>query len=151
MVFNPDDARDVLQDVNAIIIRKRGSFTPGTDFKSWSFSIARFECLAYLRRYQARKAVPADDLLQYLADGAEGEADKVDSWLNALSHCRKLLPEESASLLDLRYRTRTPLEKIAAQWKTSEGALKQKLFRIRNQLKTCILKKIAGTDADELN
>lgn len=151
MVFNPEDARDVLQDVNAVIIRKHERFTPGTDFKSWAFAIARFECLAWLRRYEARRATPVDSgLLEHLAEGAESRADDTDAWLAALAECRKLLPEESAQLLQLRYQAQVPLEEIAGRWKTTEGALKQKLFRIRNQLKDCILKRRAEADAEEM-
>ncbi|MCW1883627.1 sigma-70 family RNA polymerase sigma factor [Luteolibacter flavescens] len=149
MVFNPEDARDVLQDVNAIILRKKERFTPGTDFKSWSFAIARFECLSYLRRYQGQKAVPSEELLDHLAGAAEARADDLGPWLGALSECRKLLPGESVSLLDLRYHTRMPLDEIAGKWNTTEGALKQKLFRIRNQLKNCILGRLAGRLADD--
>lgn len=149
MVFNPEDARDVLQDVNVIIIRKRDQFATGTDFKSWSFAIARFECLAYLRRLEARRPVPPDGLLEHLAEGAEARADQINSWLKALAECRKLLAEESHRLLDLRYQTRTPLEEIAGLWKTSEGALKQKLFRVRSQLKDCILKRLAEAGTEE--
>lgn len=145
MVFNVEDARDVLQDVNAIILRKRVQFNPGTDFKSWAFAIARFECLAYLRRLEKRPALASDVLQDYLAEGAESRADEIDSWLAALVECRKLLPEESGRLLDLRYQYRIALEEIADRWNTTEGALKQKLFRIRNQLKTCIVKRLAGS------
>ena len=149
MVFNPEDARDVLQDVNAIVIRKRGRFTPGTDFKSWAFAIARFECLAYLRRYEAKRSALDTGLFEHLAEGAEARAGDIDSWLEALADCRKLLPEESARLLDLRYQARTPLEEIASLWKTTEGALKQKLFRARNQLKICITKRLVPNDEEE--
>jgi len=150
MVFNPEDARDLLQDVNAIIIRKRKRFAVGTDFKSWAFAIARFECLAYLRRYEMRRSAPLHaGLLEYLADGAEGCADDIDPWLEALAECRRLLPEESVELLTLRYQTRVPLEEIARLWKTTEGALKQKLFRVRNQLKACIMKRRSETGAGE--
>lgn len=151
MVFNPDDARDVLQDVNAVIIRKRERFTAGTDFKSWAFAIARFECLAWLRRYETRRTPPLDSgLLEHLAEGAEARADDTDAWLEALAECRKLLPDDSAELLQLRYQTRVPLEEIATRWKTTEGALKQKLFRIRNLLKNCILKRRSQAAAEEI-
>ncbi|MCW1913855.1 sigma-70 family RNA polymerase sigma factor [Luteolibacter sp. GHJ8] len=150
MVFNPDDARDVLQDVNAVIIRKRGQFMPGSDFKSWSFAIARFECLTYLRRHEAKRAASAsEEFLMHLAEGAETKADESEGWLEALAECRKLLPEESARLLQLRYQARVPLEEIAPRWQTTEGALKQKLFRIRAQLKNCILKRRSAAEGDK--
>lgn len=143
MVFDPDDARDVLQDVNAIIIRKRGQFVTGTDFKSWAFAIARFECLGYLSRL--KKGSPAaleSDVVQMIAESAEERADDTEAWLTALAQCRQSLPAEAAELLDLRYQQRVMLEVIADRWNTSVGALKQKLFRIRAQLRACVLKRL---------
>jgi RNA polymerase sigma-70 factor (ECF subfamily) len=140
MVFNPDDAMDVLQDVNAIILRKRSQFRPGTDFKSWTFAIARFEGLAYLKRHSKRPVISlGDDLTMELARQAEENADDIEIWYRALEQCRKKLEPDAADLLDLRYRRRKPLEEIAAEWNTSVGALKQKLFRTRESLRKCIL------------
>lgn len=147
MIFNPEDARDILQNVNAIMIRKRDRFRVNTDFKSWSFTIARFECLTYLRRHKAGRVVASEDLAEYLAEGAEDISEKMDSWLSALAHCRKLLSGENEKLLDLRYRIRVPLEEIALLWKVSEGSLKQKLFRVRKQLKACVVARISGGEA----
>lgn len=140
MVFNPDDAMDVLQDVNAIILRKRSQFRPGTDFKSWTFAIARFEGLAYLKRHSKRPMISlGDDLTMELARQAEENADDIETWYRALEQCRKKLETGAADLLDLRYRRRMPLEDIAIDWNTSVGALKQKLFRTRETLRKCIL------------
>lgn len=147
MVFNPEEARDVLQDVNAIIIRKRDRFESGTDFKSWAFAIARFECLNFLRRYKQRSSLSdQEDLVLYLSEGAETHVDRMSSWLAALTACRRRLTPENNSLVSLRYATRTPLEEIALRRGTTEGALKQKLFRIRTQLRKCVLKRLAETE-----
>lgn len=143
MVFDPDDARDVLQDVNAIIIRKRSQFADGTDFKSWAFAIARFECLGYLSRLKKSSPIALEfDVMEMIAERAEERADDTDAWLHALAQCRKSLPTDAVELLDLRYQQRVMLEVIADRWKTSVGALKQKLFRVRAQLRTCVLKRL---------
>ena len=46
-------AGDVVQQANAKIWEKRADFQPGTNFKAWAMSIARFEVLNY-RKQQAR-------------------------------------------------------------------------------------------------
>lgn len=143
MVFSPEDARDVLQEVNIIMVRKRQSFVTGTNFKAWAFSIARFEGLAYLARHKRVQWCTLDSgLIDSLADAAEEKAEKVSAQALALEQCKKLLPEASLQLLEHRYERRTPLENLACAWKTTEGALKQKLFRIRARLKKCIEKKL---------
>lgn len=147
MVYDPDDARDVLQDVNAIILRKKARFRPGSNFKAWSFAIARFECLTYLRQHDSDRSRFPEDMAEFLADGAEERADDIERWMTALGQCRELLPDDDRRLLQLRYEKGTPLERVAEQWGTTEGALKQKLFRTRKRLKQCILNRL-GKNAD---
>ena len=142
MVYQPDDARDVLQDVNIILFRKKEQFTMGTNFTAWCLTIARYECLAYLAR---RKNIPWQaldhGLIEQIADRAEERTDDVEKWLVALEKCRRKLPAESADLLALRYEQKVGLETVAGRWGTSVGALKQKLLRIRSQLRECILRR----------
>ena len=38
-----DEVEDVIQETNAAIWRKRGEFEIGTNFKSWMFSVAKFQ------------------------------------------------------------------------------------------------------------
>jgi RNA polymerase sigma-70 factor (ECF subfamily) len=145
MVFDPEDARDVLQDVNVIAFRKREQFVPGTDFKAWLFAIARFEGLTYLsRRKKVHWSNLDSDVLETLANKAEERSDDVEPYLGALAKCREALPQEAAELLTLRYQHRVMLETVAERWKTSVGALKQKLFRIRTLLKDCIHQRLGS-------
>jgi RNA polymerase sigma-70 factor (ECF subfamily) len=147
MVFDPEDARDVLQDVNMIAVRKREQFAPGTDFKAWLFAIARFECLTYLSRRKKLQWSSLDsEMVETLANKAEERADDVEPWLGALAKCREELPAEAVELLMLRYQHRVMLETVAERWKTSVGALKQKLFRIRALLKECIHQRLGRAE-----
>ena len=114
----------------------------GTNFTAWCLTIARYECLAYLAR---RKNIPWQaldhGLIEQIADRAEERTDDVEKWLVALEKCRRKLPAESADLLALRYEQKVGLETVAGRWGTSVGALKQKLLRIRSQLRECILRR----------
>ena len=139
MVFNPDDARDVLQDVNIVLFRKQSYFVVGTNFKAWAFAIARYECLRYLSNFKKREFVTLDTgLLESLAQKSEEVVDDVDPHLAALKNCMEELPDEARELLAYRYTKKRSLELVASDWKTSVGALKQKLFRTRARLKKCI-------------
>lgn len=143
MVFNPDDAKDTLQDVNIVLYRKKDNYEHGTNFKAWAFTIARFECLSYLSRYKKAQWTTLDTgLLESIADEAEEKADDIEPWIKALQQCIKLLPEDIQHLIDSRYQQRTPLDNTAQHMQTSVGALKQKLFRARKQLKKCILQRL---------
>lgn len=143
MIFNPDDARDILQDVNIVLMRKREKFVLGTNFKAWAFTIARFECLSYLSRYKKVQWTTLDTgLLESLASIAEEEAEDIKPWIRALRTCLQSLPEEFRQLIHHRYKQRIPLETTAKNLQTSVPALKQKLYRIRNNLRKCILQRL---------
>ena len=95
MVYQPEDARDVLQDVNVILFRKKEQFAMGTNFTAWCFTIARYECLAYLARRKNIDWQTLDHgLIDQIADRAEERVDDVENWLVALEKCRRKLSEE---------------------------------------------------------
>ncbi len=143
MVFNPEDARDTLQDVNVILYRKRHTYKHGTNFKAWALAIARFECLSYLSRYKKMQWTTLDSaVLGQLADQAEQKADCILPWLVALRECIRLQPDDVQRLLESHYHRLTPLDTIASQLQTSVGAVKQKLFRTRKKLRSCVLSRI---------
>lgn len=144
MVFNPDDARDTLQDVNIVLYRKKDSYTHGTNFKAWAFTIARFECLSYLSRYKKTQWATLDTgLLETIADKAEDTAEDSEPWLAALRQCMQSLTPDAKKVIHSRYQAKIPLEVSAENEQTTVGALKQKLFRARNQLRECIIKRLS--------
>lgn len=139
MVYNPEDARDILQDVNIILLKKRASFETGTNFKAWAFTIARFECLAYLSRHKKFQPSTLDTgLIDSLAEIVEQESETIEPRIYALRLCLKLLSIEFRELLEFRYSDKIPLEKVAEQKNVTVTSVKQKLYRIRNNLKKCI-------------
>jgi len=143
MIFNPQDARDALQDVNIILYRKKDSFTLGTNFKAWAFTIARFECLTYLARYKKKQWTTLDTgLIESLADEAETEPYEIAPRRRALQHCLSILPTESQSIIQAHYKQRTSIENSAQKSKLTATAFKQKLYRIRNRLRKCILTRL---------
>lgn len=140
MVFNPSDARDILQDVNIVLIRKKAKYERGTNFKAWAFTIARFECLSYLSRYKKHQWTTLDTgMLESLADMAEEDSGEMKPWLLALRQCLQTLSKEAQQLIHARYQKRISLDEAAELQQISTPAVKQKLYRIRNNLKKCIL------------
>lgn len=141
-------ARDVAQQANAAIWRKRADFTLGTNFKAWVFSIARFEVLNY-RKQQARDARLefSEDLEEII--GCELAASRIDlgQWQEALQHCLgKLRPQDRALVLH-RYSRAGTLADFAAAAKRTVGGLKVTLHRLRNALLACMKQQMGGPEA----
>jgi RNA polymerase sigma-70 factor (ECF subfamily) len=53
---NLSDADDVLQDTNAVLLRKRTQFVAGTEFGAWACRVAYFEVLALRRKRQRERS-----------------------------------------------------------------------------------------------
>ena len=78
-------AKDVTQQANATIWKKRLDFTPGSNFKAWAFSIARFEVLNYRKRLAKEARLHfSEDLEQTFATEMSEFAEDWDSRMQAL-------------------------------------------------------------------
>jgi RNA polymerase sigma-70 factor (ECF subfamily) len=70
------DPRDVLQEVNITLWKKKAHFRPGTNFKAWAFRIARYHALSHLRFLKKQNCFVFDnELVEQLADRAEEDLD----------------------------------------------------------------------------
>ncbi len=140
---NPE-AADVAQQANTTIWKKRGDFEPGTNFKAWAFSIARYEVLSY-RKKQARDArlVFSDEMEEIFASELPHRVDDLEDRQMALRGCLEKLKPAQRELIRHRYFRRTPLKEYAEEIGRSVGGLKVTLHRIRNALAKCIDQKLA--------
>lgn len=141
-------ARDVSQQANAKIWEKRADFEPGTNFKAWTFSIARFEVLNY-RKQQARDArlVFSDELEQTIAAELVDAHDDVQARHEALKDCLQKLRSTDRELLLHRYASAGTLVEYAALAGRSVGGLKVTLHRLRSVLLACIERKLRCVEA----
>jgi RNA polymerase sigma-70 factor (ECF subfamily) len=132
---------DVLQRANLVIWKKRSAFKPGTDFRAWAFSIARWEVRAYLKERKRRSwLVIDDDLACLLYEAAEQTAEELPmaDMRAALEKCMGQLKPEERDLVTHRYYTDAPLQVFAEQHGRPVTSLKTSLARIRASLKRCI-------------
>ena len=143
-------AHDVVQQANATLWRKRDEFAPGTHFKAWAFSVARYEVLNH-RKQQARdsRLVFGEELEKVLADDLIERPDDTERRHEALQGCLEKLREEDRELLLHRYTaTAGTLDDFAQRMGRSVGGLKVTLHRLRNALLGCIEKQLAITEAE---
>lgn len=139
-----DGVDDVLQETNMVLWEKRGSYEPGTDFRAWACTIARFKTMAH-RRKIARLGIRSfdDDLLDVLAAECEASPDELDEKLRALEKCLGRLNEPERGLIEHRYYSATGLDEFAARSGRPVESLRVSLFRIRAALKKCISAELA--------
>jgi RNA polymerase sigma-70 factor (ECF subfamily) len=143
-------AHDVVQQANATLWRKRSEFVSGTNFKAWTFSVARFEVLNH-RKQQARNSwiLFGEELEQVLAEDLLERAEGTQRRYEALQWCLKKLRQQDRELLMHRYgATAGTLKNFAQRMGRSVGGLKVTLHRLRNALLGCIEKQLATTEAE---
>jgi RNA polymerase sigma-70 factor (ECF subfamily) len=132
-------AWDVLQETNIVLWAKRDEFEPGSNFRAWSHTVARFQVLAYLRD---RTREPLSLLTPEIFEKMEGEAipdfDNHEARLNALATCLKELAPTAAKIVRLHYAERRSLKQVGELLSMNANAVKQALFRTRRTLLQCI-------------
>lgn len=134
------DMEDVMQETSMVIWQKRAEFEPGTDFRAWMFSVARFRVMAFWRDEKRRKesALPGA-LLDQLADQAVAEGfEGIDRRYQFLGQCIEMLRPEDRGLILQRYlRGMTPGQ-LADQLGRTSNSVRVSLHRIRGILRHCI-------------
>ena len=133
-----DQARDVLQRTNLVICEKAGDYTPGTSFTAWTFTIARFQLMAWRKSQSRNRLVFSDSVYEQIDEKNERLEDDDDARIDALKDCIKLLKVNESKLLEQRYRQDLPLANIASAMNLSLDAIGMRLSRVRQKLGTCI-------------
>ncbi len=128
---------DVLQETNLVLWKKREQFEIGSNFSAWAFAIARNKTLSHLRKLRRdQRPVLDEGLVEELSNEFAAESGELDAWFDALDGCVGKLTREQRSLLEFRYRSGRELQEYPS--KSSVGALRGRLHRIRAALRDCI-------------
>jgi RNA polymerase sigma-70 factor, ECF subfamily len=132
-----EDAREVMQEVAAVLWRKFEALESVADFRRWAFGVARFEAFNYNRARQRERLVFDDELLGLLAQEAEDEATNQEMEAKALEHCLQKLPEAQRALVHAAYAPGVRIDELARASGRSAMALYKSLHRIRIALIEC--------------
>ncbi len=134
---NANEADDVLQNTNLVLLKKREAFRPDADFAAWALQIARYE-VEHFRQSSASVRRRFDDVLvEQLAARAAALAGDLSSELKALRWCMLRLSSAEREMLTLRYGG-SSIGAIAERWGRSVGSISQTLYRVRNKLAECV-------------
>jgi DNA-directed RNA polymerase specialized sigma24 family protein len=116
-------------------------------FLAWVLGFARFEVLRGRRDQSRDRHVLANDLLETLESELVTLASELDRRKQALDGCRENLDGRSGKLLELTYGKSLPLAAVAKKVGSSPGAIRTALCRIRDRLRECVERRLAGGDA----
>ena len=138
------DYMDVVQEVNITLWQKRKKYRPGSNFKAWAFTTARYHVMS-ARRKMARDAkhlVFSPDLIEILADVAPYGEGRLEDELAALGQCMGELRPQDRELLRSRYSGITTIENYARERGRNAGTVRATLRRLRATLLKCVTNKL---------
>lgn len=143
-VMDQDLIDDLAQKVALACWRKRDDFTEDRDFLSWVLGFARLEVLRIRRDHARDRYVLDEDLLSTLEADLGVLMPELDRQHQALELCRADLDGRARDLLELAYGRSLPLASIAEKVGSSHAAIRTALCRIRERLRECIERRLAG-------
>jgi RNA polymerase sigma-70 factor, ECF subfamily len=132
------DAEDILQETNLVLWSKQAEFTPGTDFRAWSFRIARYQVMAYRKRQSLSRLVFSEELIDRLTAQAEARREALDDKRELLIDCLRKLGDPQRQLLADHYAEQLSGREIAEKTGRKVDAVFQALHRVRDALLQCI-------------
>ena len=137
-----DQSLEVLQRTNLVIWQKATDYQSGTSFEAWTFTIARFQLMAWRKTQSRNRLVFSDAVYEQIDGKVKPSEDEDDARVDALQDCVKQLNVDESKLLEQRYREDRPLATIASTMNMSLDAIGMRLSRIRKKLGKCIQQKL---------
>jgi RNA polymerase sigma-70 factor, ECF subfamily len=141
LLADRNEADDVLQNVNLVLLRKQESFQGGSDFGGWAMQIAYLEVQTHRKRNSRARQRLSDVAVEFLTETARTVDGGWEAHREALRKCLDLVPEKQRELLACRYGGQT-MESLSAQLGRPIGSISQSLYRIRNRLADCIRRRL---------
>ena len=128
---------DIVQETFLTACQKAESYEPGTNFRGWIFTIARFKALAAMKRDSGRALLLDPELAELLA--AEERPDPaLEQRVAALDDCVEKLAGAARRAVLLRYSKNLGPTEIAREMGWSVNALNVALSRARIVLRECV-------------
>lgn len=135
MVRSEDAAKDVVQEALLKLAQNLPRLKNPQAFDRWSRRILYRCCLAHLRREKRdRQCVREFESLSLIAPGPDPEAQAIRSH-GELSDAIDSLGSKSREVVRMHYFFDLSLREIANRVRITEGAVKVRLHRARNQLR----------------
>lgn len=137
-----DQTLEVLQRTNLVICQKAADYRPGTSFEAWTFTIARFQLMAWRKAQSRNRLVFSDTVYEQIDRKTEPSEANDDARADVLKDCVKQLNVNERKLLEQRYQEDLPLTTLASTMNISLDAIGMRLSRIRKKLGQCIQQKL---------
>ena len=140
IVFNHDDADDVLQNTFIKVYRGILQFEGKSKLYTWLYRIATNEALTHLQSQKRHASASLDDTDNLLSNRLHA-----DEWFDGDAVQAQLLiaiaqlPDKQKQVFNLRYYDEMPYEEMSQMLNTSVGALKASFHHAAKKIETAFL------------
>jgi RNA polymerase sigma-70 factor (ECF subfamily) len=138
----PADREDVVQQVALTVARRFEEYDEQRPFLAWALWLAKSRIIDFYRAQGRQKEILSDEILDQIAERFVDRQTETSPKMRALEICLEKLPKRSRSLIQLRYHDGFPIEKIAQSVRSTPGAVRVTLHRIRNMLAECVKQRL---------
>ena len=138
LLGNPDDARDVSQEVMIKVFGYLPKFEGRSMFKTWLMQIARNTCFTMQAKLKRQRELR--DILEYETD--ENVGDRIMTEAMDIDTILSTLNKQDKEILVMRYMAELQFDEIAEVCDISLSAAKMRVYRATEALK----KKMAAQD-----
>ncbi|MDG2012895.1 MAG: sigma-70 family RNA polymerase sigma factor [Pirellulaceae bacterium] len=142
LVTDRNEADEILQQTNLVLVRKQKNFLAGSNFGAWARAIAFHEVQTARKSFARRKLRLSTELVEQLALVAEDQSSEPKLIRSALRQCLRQLAPPQRELIKDRY-SGVAVSKLAELSNRTVGAISQELYRIRATLAKCISQRTA--------
>ena len=144
LVLDPDEASEILQEVNLVLWEKRNEFQLGTNFRAWAFQVARYKLLQHRGRRRRACRCFSDELIDELILQAKDDEEALDGMIDDLRRCVSLLSPRDRELIVKRYAPRATCQSVADSVGRPVRWVYKAVSRIRKTLLDCLLREAAN-------
>ena len=138
LVCDLQDVEDILQETNIYIWRKADTYDSSRPFLPWAKTLAKYQVLRWRKDIKRNRIVLDEAAVDFLSNNALSDVDH-DLQMLALRRSLRRLEGGEFDLLKSKYAARKSISELANEFRTTEGAIVSRLFRIRKFLQTSIL------------
>jgi RNA polymerase sigma-70 factor (ECF subfamily) len=140
-VLDASDAEDLCQEVFLRCYQMPATFESPMMVRPWLMGISRNVLREHVRRLSRRKEVAWTELCLEVDASTPAADDRYDEVIRVLPGCLEALGSSAREALDLYYRSKLRLAQIGEKLRRSEGAVKLLMYRARQSLKNCLMRK----------
>ncbi|WP_152759563.1 RNA polymerase sigma factor [Salmonirosea aquatica] len=143
--FVKDSARaeDFTHDIFLKLILKLGTYKEDARFSTWLYSITYNYCMDQLRINKKRSEVYAEEELEIPDDtNLDMAFEEPDVEIRRLNEALNYLHTEEKGILMMKYQDDLSIREIAQAFRITESAVKMRLLRSREKLRTRYLETI---------